>query len=273
MSTEPFTRRLLDAIRSQTPEQRAAARARLDAAREQYHAELRGRLAAPPAPTEAELEAHLRRAGVGDVHLQKLASLSEDVPSLQAARAWWGQPREEVDGDLRRRHPWLALLGPRGVGKTQAAAWCLLRYARGYPWNQAPGGGKPPVPLAFVPWGTFNSFAPWEHEHELDEWGRAGLLVLDDVGEAMLTVPAREAVRNLLDARYRGQRLTVLTSALDGPGLQRYLDPEATPEAPGHSLRRIMELGWVVEVAKGRKTYRRLGVDGQQAARAAGGGR
>lgn len=227
-------------------------------------------IAAKDAEVSAQVDyrTRLRDAGVEAQHLQGLRTMDERI-SFQAARRWWTQPRvqsgemEELgdDGALRRvprliRHwPFLVMLGGSGLGKTQAAVWCLKEAARAYPWNSMPGGSNVQRRPLMVLTGPDFARLPLYGNHDkarvdfaddvLAEARRAVLLVLDDMPpRAGLSRPHMDALSALLMARHGERRATILTANMDTKTMEEKLDGAGA--ALGPLWRRISEQGVVV---------------------------
>lgn len=223
------------------------------------------------APVDAR--ARLRDAGVEVQHLDGLRNLDER-PAFQATRRWWSQPRME-SGELEtvdehtgllkrvprlvRRWPFLVLLGPSGVGKTQATAWALREAVRAYPWNTLPGGSnvqrRPFLLLKGPDFASLPLYGNHDHnrvdaaEDVLLEARRAVVLVLDELFREPLSKPHRAALAALLIARHGDNRATILTANMDQLALEQSLDG-ATSGEMGPLWRRISEAGVVVTLKR-----------------------
>ena len=261
--------------KAMSPEERAAYRARLEqkgivgmgAYRKQLIAAKDTECAAP-----VDYRARLRDAGVEAQHLDGLRSLDERY-SFQAAQRWWSQARVQSgetdelgeDGVLRRvprlirRFPFLVLLGGSGLGKTQAAAWCLKEAARAYPWNSMPGGANGQRRPLLVLTGPDFARLPLYGNHDkvrvdfaddaLEEARRAVLLVLDDMPpRSGISRPHMDALSALLMARHGERRATILTANMDAKTLEERLDGDGSGSGSkvGPLWRRVSEQGVVV---------------------------
>lgn len=262
-----------------TPEQRAAKfapeRARLVAkgimGMEAYRRELIAAKDAEVAPP-VDFRARLRDAGVLEQHLEALKKGLEERAAFTVARRWWSQSKVErgtVDvvnqsgmleqrPRLVRKHPILVLAGGSGLGKTQAAAWCLREAVRAYPWNTGAGGG--PQRRPFVLWhGAELAASPLYGNHAAarmdqaeDAWEeaeRAVVLVLDDLFSQRkpLSGPHHDRLTRLLTARHGAGRATVLTVNMDTPTLAALLDGQGSA-MQGPLYRRLLQSGWMVEL-------------------------
>lgn len=254
-----------------TPEEKSRQAERLRAkgitGMEAYRKEL---IAAKDAECGAPVDyrARLRDAGVEGQHLEGLRAMDERT-SFQAARRWWSQPRVESgevdelgkDGVLRRvprlirRWPFLVLLGGSGLGKTQAAAWCLKEAARAYPWNSMPGGANGQRRPFLMLTGPDFARLPLYGNHDkvrvdfaddaLEEARRAVLLVLDDMPpRSGLSRPHMDALNALLMARHGERRATILTANMDARTMEEKMDGAGA--ALGPLWRRISEQGVIV---------------------------
>lgn len=215
-----------------------------------------------------DVRARLRDAGVESQHLEGLRAMDERT-SFQAARRWWSQPRVQSgevdelgdDGVLRRvprlvrRWPFLVLLGGSGLGKTQAAAWCMKEAVRAYPWNSMPGGNNGQRRPFLVLAGPDFARLPLYGNHDkaradfaddsLDEARRAVVLVLDDMPpRSGLSRPHMDALSALLMARHGERRATILTANMDSRTMEERLD--GTGASLGPLWRRLSEQGVVV---------------------------
>ncbi|SDE65736.1 hypothetical protein SAMN04488504_109302 [Myxococcus virescens] len=209
--------------------------------------------------SRVDVVAHLRRMGVGAKHLGALTSLDETRAPLRAVRLWLAQPRPLLPADAHQpaRHgpmpfPWLVLMGQPDAGKTQAAVVVLADFARHYPWNQAAGGGRQMPPALFVPGAELAGLSAFTDagRERLEDMRRCRLLVLDDVGAEKLGDVALGLLHDVLDARYREQRRTVLTTHLNRQDfLARFDGREAglPAENLGRLERRIRELAFTLQ--------------------------
>lgn len=258
-----------------SPQERAAQRARWQAkglvGMEAYRRELIAAKDRECAPA-VDVRPRLRAAGVQDQHLDGLRQGLEERAAFTVCRRWWGQPKVErgtVDvvnengmperrPRLVRQHPLLVLAGPSGLGKTQAAAWCLREAARAYPWNEGAGGGVQRRPL--VLWNgaelaaspLYGNHAAARMDQAEDEWEeaeRAVVLVLDDLfaQRKPLSGPHQDRLTRLLTARHGAGRATILTVNMAPPTLADLLDGHGSA-MQGPLYRRLLQSGWVVEL-------------------------
>lgn len=268
-------RRVLAEQHTMTPEQKAAQRAKLQAkgviGMESYRRELIAAKDAECAPP-VDVRSRLRDAGVQEQHLEGLTQGLDERAAFTAARRWWSQAKVErgtLDvvneaGLLERRprlvrkHPLLVLAGHSGLGKTQAAAWCLREAVRAYPWNTGAGGGTQRRP--FVLWhGAELAASPLYGNHAAarmdqaeDAWEeaeRAVVLVLDDLFSQRkpLSGPHHDRLTRLLTARHGAGRATALTVNMDAPTLATLLDGQGSA-MQGPLYRRLLQSGWMVEL-------------------------
>lgn len=261
--------------RSLTPaereEQARRWRAEAKARREAYEAELRSLLGRQIAPVD--IRAKLAGAGVQEQHLEGLKKGLEERAAFTAARRWWSQPKVQrglvdvVDPDtgevrreprLVRQHPLLVLAGASGLGKSQAAAWCLREAVRAYPWNTGATGESSSRP--FVLWhgadmaatplyGNHAAARMDDAEREWAEAERAVVLVLDDLfpQRKPLSGPHQDRLTRLLVARHGRGAATVLTVNMDTPTLADLLDGQGS-RMVGPLYRRLLQSGHVVEL-------------------------
>ena len=151
--------------RAEREAQAARWKAEAKAERERYETECRALLDRQCAPVD--VWARLKDAGVQEQHLMGLRQGLEERHALTAARRWWSQPKvqsgmvdavDEATGELQRvprlvrKHPFLVLAGGSGLGKSQAAAWCLREAVRAYPWGTAATGSYQGRPFVISAW-------------------------------------------------------------------------------------------------------------------------
>ncbi|NRD68483.1 hypothetical protein HRD49_42840 [Corallococcus exiguus] len=190
----------------------------------EYECHLRRAREGEEAQARVDVPAHLARMGVGVRHVQGLGNLDEARDTLRAVRAWLAQPRPTLPPDEHHPearpgpmpHPWLLLMGPPDTGKTQAAVAALAAFVRAYPWGRASGGGRQALPALFLAAAEFASMDVFSQagRERLEDVRRAQLLVLDDVGTERLGDVGLGLLHDVLDARYRDRRRTVLTTHL-----------------------------------------------------------
>jgi DNA replication protein DnaC len=139
----------------------------------------------------------------------------ESTRALELVRQWLASPV-----------PMLALFGPRGVGKTVAAAWGLARIPGRYVEAQA---------LCAARREHFGS--PSENYHRL---ARAGLLVVDELGTEASVEDAQATLHDIVNRRQRLPRRTLLLGNLDrGAFLARY---------DGRTLDRLREIAVIRKI-------------------------
>jgi DNA replication protein DnaC len=162
---------------------------------------------APPGPkmTEDQALAFTRSAGFQPVHLAGLAQLDDPTPA-------------QAD-DLKRTRRRLAdgrvtiWTGPRGVGKTQRAAELVQR------WHI--GGMRSRGPARYYRWADLlNTQRAWFRDphlkreypqpEPLDAARDAGLLILDELHEAIDRAFEIHTLTDLIDRRYGHHRGTLL---------------------------------------------------------------
>lgn len=171
-----------------------------------------------------------RRAGAPELALQALEQLRE-TPSLAAARTWYRSARKAP----------LVLLGPTGRGKSTAAAWCCVEFAKTWPWN---GLGRLLEPLVWLDATYLVRLREWTDvgAEYVDRCLRAQLLVVDDAGHEG-TSTGRQALIDLLMKRTDRARGTILSANLTGAEFRaRYTEPLAD---------RLRHLAVVPELAGG----------------------
>lgn len=263
-----------------SPAQRQAQRAAMEqrgiVGMSQYRAQL---VAAKTEECAApvDVSARLKDAGIEPQHLEGLRQGLQERAAFTAARRWWSQAKvacgeveavDEATGNvvlrprLVRQHPFLVLCGASGLGKSQAAAWCMRSAVRAYPWNTGAGGG--PSRRPFVVWhGTDMAATPLYGNHSAarsdwaeDQWEeaeRAVVLVLDDLfaQRKPLSGPHHDRLTRLLTSRHGRGAATVLTVNLSPPALAELLDGSGS-SMQGPLYRRLLQAGHIVELrAKG----------------------
>jgi DNA replication protein DnaC len=139
----------------------------------------------------------------------------ESTRALELVRQW-----------LASRVPVLALFGPRGVGKTVAAAWGLAR---------TPGRYIEAASLCTMRRENFG--APSEGYLRA---ARAGLLVVDELGTEPNIDDAQATLHDIVNRRQRLPRRTLLLGNLDrGAFLARY---------DGRTLDRLREIAAIRKI-------------------------
>lgn len=149
---------------------------------------------------QRRLGQRLETAGLGD-RQRAAAEKPEHTEALEAAKAWWG-------GETG----WLLLLGPTRIGKSVAAAWCVLEALR---------SGKSAAQRKaqeLVRLSGFDAGAA-----ELERLKHLDLLVVDDCGAEHTNEWGRAVLFELLDARHESPGRTVLTSNLRPKELRAHL--------------------------------------------------
>jgi DNA replication protein DnaC len=199
----------------------------------------RKRLSDPP--LNATSLAAFRAAGLTDREMTY--SLERCVPEVAKII------RRAADQLAKRPELWPVFIGPTGCGKTFASIvlakiWSGPRAAdpeQGIDdeWYQA---------FRFVTWGdvvrrltaTWGIRSSTETEADVfrDLGERARLLIIDDVGIAGAGPEERSRVwlQDIMDARYRREFPTILTSNLSLPGLCEAVDPRTASRIEGRGL-------------------------------------
>jgi hypothetical protein len=190
----------------------------------EYECRLRRAREDDESQVRVDVPAHLARMGVGVRHVQGLGKLDEERDTLRAVRTWLAQPRPMLPPDAHHSEarqgpmpfPWLFLMGPPDTGKTQAAVVALATFVRAYPWGRASGGGRQTLPGLFLAAAEFASMDVFSQagRERLEEVRRAQLLVLDDLGTERLGDVGLGLLHDVLDARYRDRRRTIITTHL-----------------------------------------------------------
>lgn len=173
----------------------------------------------PPEPLSfADACLKARRAGAP---LRSLLALEQprETPAVNAARRWWGAHREKP----------LVMLGPTGLGKTTAAAWLCVEFAKAFPWNDAPSGGRQREPLVWLDATDLVQLREWTDvgREYAERCLKASLLIIDDAGHEG-TVTGKQALVDLLMKRTDSKAMTTLATNLTGAEFRaRYTEPLA----------------------------------------------
>lgn len=152
------------------------------------------------------------------------AKAPDDSGALRAAKRFHVANRAETRE--------LVLAGPRGVGKSVAAAWLLGQWVKAYDWQGQPSGGRYVPPFVWTPAADVVRVVDFGKVPK--EWVEGlmdcRLLVLDDLGEDFTAVGVG-TLADILKQRNDRRRATVITSNLpvdaakDKPSLRsRYGD-------------------------------------------------
>lgn len=184
--------------------------------RDRYFAELKAaRERDSQVPQPEEVRYRLMKLGV-PANALAIATRPDATQALDGAKLWW-----RLDHKLS---PAVVFTSREsGTGKTCAAAWLCIEWARRYPWNGLPTGTSD-EPLVWLDGPRLKSLSAF-NEQSADLLGSAAscrLLVVDDAGREG-NRPAIEALSDVLMERIDRNRLTVLTSNLRGEEFrQRY---------------------------------------------------
>lgn len=170
---------------------------------------------------DARSVAHrVQRAGCPGNYLQNALGTLEPLDGQNAVELWWASDKKLT--------PALVLAGSVGVGKSTAAAWGALEWARTYPWNSLPSGThtEPLIWLSQTDLPKLSAIGD-QGAALCDAAAVAELLVVDDAGREG-NRPAIEALSDVLCERVDKRRLTILTANLVGPAfVARYGEPLA----------------------------------------------
>lgn len=164
----------------------------------------------------------VRRLGPDDI--EKIASGSQfDTASLKAARRWISEARKTDGEEMSWWGPWLWLGGPRGVGKTMAAAWVIheMRHMHA-------------TYVTFLELcrlakhrESFKTAEAEEAEEKFERIAKRPLLVLDEVGQESEAIRemAKITMHDLVDIRRHVRGLTLVLSNKSGDTIrQRFAD-------------------------------------------------
>lgn len=168
-----------------------------------YQAFALERSAAPV--TAFDVAPRLSKLGVPGMALAA-AKNPDETQAIEAAKRW-------VKADVRLL-PALVLVGDKGTGKTVAATWATLQWAKSYPWNEMPSGPmvEPMVWLDSSGMRRLGDFGP-EAARLVEQLATARWVVFDDTGREG-SPRAMEAVSDALMERCDKSRRFVLTTNL-----------------------------------------------------------
>lgn len=185
-----------------TPEGRKVAMA-------EYHAEA-AKIAdrASDKPSVGDVLAKVQRLGVPSSALFAVRANDKPTTCIATAKQWWA-------GDLKL-FPALVMAGGFGVGKTVAAAWCAVEWAREYPWNQLPTGSNE-SPMVWIDGPRIRELGLFNEASAdlLSAASAAQLTIVDDVGREG-DRRALEALSDVLMERLDARRATVLSTNVKG---------------------------------------------------------
>lgn len=196
---------------ARTPE----GRAQLKAAYNLELQKLAKREADVPAPHE--VFHHVTKLGVPHELLIELRNADTREPMGVSQRWWKGQ---------KHTFPALVLNGDTGIGKSLAAAWCVVEWARHHPWNQG-SRMQNEEPCVWLDGTRLRKLGEWgEPAQDLIAAAEtAALCVVDDLGRDA-DRRAIEAVSDVMMHRVDRKRTTILASNLRGKAFaERYGQP------------------------------------------------
>lgn len=182
----------------------------------EYRAECGSNAARQDEPPEArDVVSKLQRLGVPSNEMFVAITNDKPTDAIRTAKLWWA--------GNKRHFPALVMAGDVGRGKTVAAAWCALEWAKGYPWNRLPMGANE-SPMVWIDGPGLRKLGAWGEEAQdlLAAAATAELTVLDDTGREG-DRRALEAISDVLMERLDRNRATVLSSNVKGDVFrQRY---------------------------------------------------
>lgn len=163
-------------------------------------------------------EENIRDSGVRPMLKPGIAKLAvrddlDSTPALDLVRRW----RAYAEQHNTKRT--LILFGPRGVGKTVAAAWALTRNRGRYVKSDELG-------RLWTAHERIQQRGIGELGSRNDEWleyATTGLLVVDEIGDERDATDARRMLGELADVR-QGRRLTLLLGNVSKKVLQERVD-------------------------------------------------
>jgi hypothetical protein len=192
---------LAEARACRTPEGRAAEQAK-------YHVELKAAAdRADEKPSAGDVIWRVQRMGVPATALFAVRN-EKPTQILTVAKDWWASDR--------RTFPVLVMAGDVGTGKTTAAAWCAVEWARAYPWNKLPTGSNE-APMVWLDGPRLRELGAFGEEaaNTLAAAATADLTIVDDAGREG-DRRALEALSDVLTERTDKRRSTILSSNLKG---------------------------------------------------------
>ena len=192
-------------------------------------------------PLNDASRAVFRAAGLTDREIKY--SLERCVPEVAKII------RRAADQLAKRPELWPVFIGPTGCGKTFASIVLAKIWSGPRPADPDQGiDDEWHETFRFVTWGDVvrRLTATWRtrsaHETEADVFRdlgeRAKMLILDDVGIAGAAPEERSRVwlQDIMDARYRREYPTILTSNLSLPDLCEAVDPRTASRIEGRGL-------------------------------------
>lgn len=201
-----------------TAENPELAKAIDEARAEDEHRETRRQAERRDDTNDRRAEQEMRRMGIP---LDAIDASKRPTPNaaIEAAQKFVGTPAKDARFFL--------LVGPKGTGKTTAAALAVRVLLRRMPWNEQPSGGdvRQRSPGEFV---LASSFARLSGYNAADrEWFErcctAMVLVLDDVGAEAQNEFSASMLDECLTRRHANRLRTVITSNLDAKALRTRL--------------------------------------------------
>lgn len=159
-------------------------------------------------PQQRDVLSKLQREGVPGNEMFLAMNNEKPTEAMRMAQLWW-------KGD-RKTFPALVMAGDVGRGKTVAAAWCALEWARGYPWNSLPSGTNR-RPFVWIDGPNMRKLGEWGEEAQdlLAGAATAELTIIDDAGREG-DRRSLEALSDLMMERLDRNRPLVLSSNSTG---------------------------------------------------------
>lgn len=193
----------------QTPEGQARNRAKYLEKVEQRHKE------AASQPTFSELAIRLKKLGIPGAALAVLENPNSTVALEGAKKFWFGD---------KRLQPALVLSGGVGSGKTVAAAFVCMEWAKRHAWNQNASGGHAD-PLLWIDGPALTKLGNFDASQQIVDMAYAAkLLVVDDAGREG-TKGALGKISDIIMNRLDNFKATVLSTNLTGENFRaRYGD-------------------------------------------------
>lgn len=175
-----------------------------------------------------QLKARMSKSGLAEAEVsQKLTSLGVPLDAILGARN--KQPTAASSSAVQfvgdQRALFLVLLGPKGVGKTSAAAKVVWDFVRQFPWNSLPGGSNQ-EPAMFVEAFRLTRLSAFETADKelVGAMNKAELLVLDDIGDEGSDF-GKNVLADVLLYRHAKRRRTVLTGNITPAAFEKRYGP------------------------------------------------
>ncbi len=188
----------------------------------------------------------MARMGVDRDALEALRTLRWDTPAVESALSFLRAGSNELR--------FLVLCGPKGTGKTVAAAMALQEHLCEDAAQSRPSGNEwaQVDPAVWLLSSTVGRMSLYDREDKVqfEAACRTPLLVIDDYGAEFQSAASRGLLEELFMRRHSGWRRTVMTTNLNPEGLKAHLGERLIDRintcclvcvCQGESLRRRLE--------------------------------